>query len=358
MEYNVGDNETIDTNSSLEDYADYYTAEEFKPYEEAAATISLLLFTIIVCLNGFVIFILVFRKQKKSRLFYFVLHLAIADFLVGFCSVLGDGIQSAMHNEWYGGDIFCRLFRFISPMALIASNNLLIGMSVDRFLAIKYPLNVVRIGAYRYLDKGMVFGAWLLSLLGSSFFIPYTRGINANPDSADMYEQKGSCNIVMPESWWKPYSLIVAVIIYVLPTIGITGCYVGICIVVWMKWRSRLKLSEIDTSESSDRLHGNRSLSEGLLPRAKIKSIKMTLVVCLAFFICWTPYFVVMLMNTYHQGTIGFKAHLIFGCLYPLNSACNPLIFMLFNRKLFICGQKDQQAGQSYEGMSTQVTST
>jgi hypothetical protein len=49
----------------------------------------------------------------------------------------------------------------------------------------------------------MVFGAWLLSLLGSSFFIPYTRGINANPDSADMYEQKGSCDIVMPESWWK-----------------------------------------------------------------------------------------------------------------------------------------------------------
>jgi hypothetical protein len=30
MEYNVGDNETIDTNSSLEDYADFYTAEEFK----------------------------------------------------------------------------------------------------------------------------------------------------------------------------------------------------------------------------------------------------------------------------------------------------------------------------------------
>ncbi|XP_060569810.1 cardioacceleratory peptide receptor-like isoform X2 [Ruditapes philippinarum] len=358
MEYNVGDNETIDKNNSLEDYADYYTAEEFKPYEEAAATISLLLFTIIVCLNGFVIFILVFRKQKKSRLFFFVLHLAIADFLVGFCSVLGDGIHSAMHNEWYGGDFLCRIFRFISPMALIASNNLLIGMSVDRFLAIKYPLNVVRIGACRYLDKGMVFGAWLLSLLVSSFFIPFSRGINANPDAADIYEQKGSCNINMPESWWKPYGLTVVVIIYVLPTIGITGCYVGICIVVWMKWRSRLKLSEIDTNESSDRLHGDKSLSKGLLPRAKIKSIKMTLVVCLAFFICWTPYFVVMLMKIYNPEKIGMKANLIFGCLYPLNSACNPLIFIIFNRKLFNCGQKDQRAVQSYEGMSTQVTST
>ncbi|XP_060564223.1 cardioacceleratory peptide receptor-like [Ruditapes philippinarum] len=298
------------------------------------------------------------RNKKKSRLFYFVLHLAIADFLVGFCSVLGDGIHSAMHNEWYGGDFWCRLFRFISPLTLFASNYLLIGMSVDRFLAIKYPLNVVRIGAWRYLDKSMVFGAWLLSLLVSSFYIPFSRGINATPGADNINEQKGSCNIDMHESWWKAYALTAAMIIYVLPTIVITGCYVGICVVVWMKWRSRLKLSEIDISESSDRLHGDRSLSEGLLPRAKIKSIKMTMVVCLAFFLCWTPYFVEMLVTIFNPYKIGTKAHLIFGCLYPLNSACNPLIFMLFNRKLFTCGQKDQQAVQSYEGMSTQVTST
>jgi hypothetical protein len=50
----------------------------FQPYEEAAAAISLLLFIIIVCLNGLVIYTLVFRKHEKSRLLYFVLNLAIA----------------------------------------------------------------------------------------------------------------------------------------------------------------------------------------------------------------------------------------------------------------------------------------
>jgi hypothetical protein len=65
---------------------------------------------------------------------------------VGVCSVLVLGITSAMHKEWYGGDIMCRLNRFMSTTTVIASNNLLISMSVDRFLAIKYPLNVLRIG--------------------------------------------------------------------------------------------------------------------------------------------------------------------------------------------------------------------
>ncbi|XP_060572672.1 cardioacceleratory peptide receptor-like [Ruditapes philippinarum] len=297
----------------------------FEPYEEAAATICLLLFIIIVCLNGLVIYTLVFRKHEKSRLLYFVLNLAIADFLVGVCSVLVLGITSAMHKEWYGGDIMCRLNRFMSTTTVIASNNLLISMSVDRFLAIKYPLNVLRIGIHRYMNKCLVGGAWLISIVASSFFIIYSQGVNANPNGADIYEQKGGCKIKFPDNWWKPYSLTVAVIVYVLPTIGITVCYVGICIIVWMKWRSRVKLSEINTDASRDRL-----------PKAKIKSIKMTMVVCLAFFLCWTPYFVVMLMHIFHPGTVGQKLSLLFNCLYPLNSACNPLIFMLFNRKLFL----------------------
>ncbi|XP_060558240.1 cardioacceleratory peptide receptor-like [Ruditapes philippinarum] len=268
-----------------------------------------------------------------------------------------------MQNEWYGGDFMCRLIRFMSTTTVIASNNLLISMSVDRFLAIKYPLNVLRIGIYRYLDKGLVAGAWLISIVVSSFFIIYSRGVNANPNSADIDEQKGGCDIKLPDKWWKPYSLTVAVIIYVIPTIGITVCYVGICIIVWMKWRSRMKLSEINTDASRDRLQDN-SLNQGVLPKAKIKSIKMTMVVCLAFFLCWTPYFVVMLMHIFHPGTVGANLTLLFNCLYPLNSACNPIIFMLFNRKLFTCGtcgtcrQNDQHAIQSYEDRDTQMTST
>ena len=58
-------------------------------------------------------------------------------------------------------------------------------------------------GMCRHLDKALVFGAWLISIVASSFYIPYSRGINANPDSTDMFEQKGGCYFNLPGDWWK-----------------------------------------------------------------------------------------------------------------------------------------------------------
>jgi hypothetical protein len=49
----------------------------------------------------------------------------------------------------------------------------------------------------------MVFGAWLLSFVVSSFIFPLGTGVDANPDADDLFEQKGGCNIEMPSSWWK-----------------------------------------------------------------------------------------------------------------------------------------------------------
>ncbi|XP_060564969.1 cardioacceleratory peptide receptor-like [Ruditapes philippinarum] len=142
MEHKSLDNETFRNESDVgKNQTDFST---FEPYEEAAATILLLLFTIIICLNGVVIYTLVFTKPKESRLFYFELHLAIADFLVGICSVLGDGITNALHNEWHGG-----------------------------------------------IDRCMVFGAWLLSFVVSSLMFPLGTGVDANPDADDLTNKKG-----------------------------------------------------------------------------------------------------------------------------------------------------------------------
>ncbi|XP_045175761.2 cardioacceleratory peptide receptor-like isoform X1 [Mercenaria mercenaria] len=360
MEYIDGENCTLDIyqNVTYMYPTEMYEYIDFAPFDQAAAVVSFVLFAAIISLNGLVIYVLLFKKQKKSRLFYFVLQLAIADFLVGVFCVLGDGITSAMYGEYHGGDFVCRMWRFSKTMTIIASNNILIGMSVDRFLAIKYPLNVVRLGMCRFLDKAMVLGAWFISLVVASFYIPYSKGVNANASATNPMDQIGECKIEFPDHWWKPYGLTVAMIVYILPTIGITVCYVGICVIIWMKWRSRLKLSEISTNASSDKLQGDKSLNKGLLPKAKVKSIKMTLVVCLAFFISWTPYFVTILMSIYEPNSVDPRYFVVLGSLYPLNSACNPLIFILFNLRLFSCRQKDQPSGQSYEGISTQVTST
>lgn len=92
----------------------------------------------------------------------------------------------------------------------------------------------------------------------------------------------------------------------------------------------------------------------GLLPRAKVKSIKMTLIVCLAFVVCWCPYFVFMLMDIYDIQGVDQKVIMLFGMLYPINSAVNPFIYIMFNINMFWNTQEEHTI--SCEG-ATQVTS-
>ncbi|KAH3717002.1 hypothetical protein DPMN_059739, partial [Dreissena polymorpha] len=70
----------------------------------AISVVCLVMAAVIISLNGLVIFILA-RQKDSNRLHFFIFHLAIA--------------------------------------VIIVSNNLLIGMSVDRYLAVRYPLRTI-----------------------------------------------------------------------------------------------------------------------------------------------------------------------------------------------------------------------
>ena len=82
----------------------------------------------------------------KDSVWYGFFYFLSLDILVGFVNVLGDGIESSLYGVWYGGDVVCRIWRYLKIVVIIASNNLLIGMSLDRFLAIKSPMKFVKIG--------------------------------------------------------------------------------------------------------------------------------------------------------------------------------------------------------------------
>lgn len=288
------------------------TPYNWKPFDEAGAVISYILFVAIVIPNGYVIFTLHTKVRSRTRLHFFILHLAYADFLVGTFVVLSDAIHSSLYGAWYGGDVFCRIYRSVRVLLLIASNNLLIGMSVDRFIAIKWPMKFVRVGSK--LDKALVIGAWVLSVIIAVFYLPFTKG-------NDIY-----CSNNFPKGVGKPFITILSIAVYILPTIVIVVCYSGICLVVWRKWKQSYKLTE---------LNDRRDSGSGVLPKAKIKSIKMTLVICLAFFICWTPYFVIILLKIYRPHLLDPGWNMLLMLLYPLNSAANPVIFIMFSLDIF-----------------------
>ncbi|KAH9629175.1 hypothetical protein HF086_009565 [Spodoptera exigua] len=91
--------------------------------------------------------------------------------------------------------------------------------------------------------------------------------------------------------------------------------------------------------EDSDDLDSRRASSRGIIPKAKIKTVKMTFVIVFVFVLCWSPYMIFDLLQVYGyvpdtQGNIAIAS--LIQSLAPLNSAANPVIYFIFSNRIFV----------------------
>ncbi|KAH3870966.1 hypothetical protein DPMN_034160 [Dreissena polymorpha] len=123
---------------------------------DAISVACLLMAAVIISLNGLVIFIIA-RQKDNNRLHFFIFHLAIADLCVGIvCGFFEGMFYGILRGDWFLGDVMCRIWHYSTFVVLTVPNNLLIGMSVDRYLAVRYPLRAIT-GGYRPY-KAMIIG--------------------------------------------------------------------------------------------------------------------------------------------------------------------------------------------------------
>ena len=90
-----------------------------------------ILFSLIVIGNSTVLIALIVSKGRKSRMNFFIKHLAAADLCVGLISVLTDIIWK-ITISWEAGLIACKLIRFLQAVVTYASTFVLVALSIDR----------------------------------------------------------------------------------------------------------------------------------------------------------------------------------------------------------------------------------
>ena len=76
----------------------------------------------------------------------------------------------------------------------------------------------------------------------------------------------------------------------------------------------------------------------GVIPRARIKTIKMTLVIVVAYILCWSPFCIINFCSIFslidaRTTEFGLALSTLSQSLSFLNSAVNPIIFWLFSSK-------------------------
>ncbi|KAH8382635.1 hypothetical protein KR009_004476 [Drosophila setifemur] len=323
MEAAAGAGFGAEVNSSLEHPGELDNLNSFYFYETEQFAMLWILFIIIVVGNSAVLFVMFINKNRKSRMNYFIKQLALADLCVGLLNVLTDIIWR-ITISWRAGNLACKVIRFSQVCVTYSSTYVLVAMSIDRYDAITHPMNFSK--SWKRA-RHLVAGAWIISTV---FSLPILV----------LYEEK----LVQghPQCWielgspmaWQVYMSLVSATLFAIPALIISACYAIIVKTIWAKGSIFVPTERAGFGSAPAR----RASSRGIIPRAKVKTVKMTLTIVFVFIICWSPYIVFDLLQVFGQiphSQTNIAIATFIQSLAPLNSAANPVIYCLFSSQVF-----------------------
>ncbi|XP_053310312.1 probable G-protein coupled receptor 150 [Spea bombifrons] len=277
--------------------------------------------------NSVVLYKICSGKDKKRKINFLITHLALADLYVSVMTLFSQMVWELMEDEWLIGDVACRIFKVFQVSGLIASSNIIAIVAIERHHVIMNPLSTP------LPTRCFAVLGWLLSLLLS---IPQAFVFKLS------YTEKGyRCQNVfgkLPKWHFQAYIIYSSVNVFFLPLCVLTVAYSRILWVILRKSNAPknpkhqngqcgLRDSHSQTSKKPLRPVAINSC----IPRAKVKTLKMTLVIIILFIVCGLPYFIVEMKVAF--GTItGLDEEVIavLGIFVVTNSAVNPYVYLFF----------------------------
>lgn len=253
-------------------------------------------------------------------MYFFILHLSVADLIVAFFSVLPQ-LAWEITYRFHGGFLLCKLVKYGQTLGPYLSSYVLMATALDRHQAICYPLTYCSWTSRR--SKAMMYVAWFASLL---FCIPQVTIFTYQEVAPGIHDCWGTFS----EEWGEQaYVIWYSVSIFIIPLLVLLYTYTCICREIWRCSDSSLRPR--NTGKNSTKK--NRVT---LISRAKINTVKQTVAVIVMYIMCSAPFIVAQLWATIDP-TSSFlegSTFTILTLLYSLNSCVNPWIYLAFNREL------------------------
>ncbi|KAM9325277.1 oxytocin receptor [Gastrophryne carolinensis] len=304
------------------------TRDPLKRNEEVAkleVTVLAVILVLALAGNICVLIAIHINRHKHSRMYFFMKHLSIADLVVALFQVLPQLIWDITFR-FYAPDILCRLVTYLQVVGMFASTYMLLLMSLDRCLAICQPLRSL----HRRSDCVYVLLTWIISFLLS---IPQILIFSLTEVGNGVYDCRAS--FIQP---WGPKAYItwITLTIYIIPVLILSVCYGLISFKIWQNIRLKTVCESNLRLSASKRATVSRVSSVRLISKAKIRTVKMTFIIVLAYIVCWTPFFFVQMWSVWDPNPPEEASlYIIAMLLGSLNSCCNPWIYMLFTGHLF-----------------------
>nr|Q9MZ01.2 RecName: Full=Melanin-concentrating hormone receptor 1; Short=MCH receptor 1; Short=MCH-R1; Short=MCHR-1; AltName: Full=G-protein coupled receptor 24; AltName: Full=MCH-1R; Short=MCH1R; Short=MCHR [Sus scrofa] len=284
-----------------------------------------------ICLLGIIgNSMVIFAVVKKSKLHWFsnvpdifIINLSVVDllFLLGMPfmihQLMGNGV-------WHFGETMCTLITAMDANSQFTSTYILTAMAIDRYLATVHPISSTRFRKPSVATL-VICLLWALSIISITPVWLYARLIPFPGGTV-------GCGIRLPNPdtdlyWFTLYQFFLA---FALPFVVITAAYVRIL--------QRMTSSVAPASQRSIRLRTKRVT-------------RTAIAICLVFFVCWAPYYVLQLTQlSISRPTLTFVY--LYNAAISLgyaNSCLNPFVYIVLCetfRKRLVLSVKPAAQGQ------------
>ncbi|XP_068233958.1 neuropeptide SIFamide receptor-like [Palaemon carinicauda] len=284
----------------------------------------------VLCLSYILVFILglignclviavVFRTPRMRTVTnFFIVNLAVADVLViVFC--LPATLLSTIYYPWMLGWVMCKSVAYVQGVSVSASVNSLVAVTLDRLLAIWFPLKM-QITTPR--ARAIIVIIWIMAITSAIPYMIYFETKVFDPAIPEV--------IICIEMWpnrsaERLYFLIAHLLLcYLVPLVLISCCY----IMIW------IKVSPFDHPGDTR----DAAIHE-MQQRSKVKVIKMLVVVVIIFMLSWLPLYAIFTRIKLGE-QLGESEGAALAIITPVaqwlgssNSCINPILYAFFNKK-------------------------
>ena len=213
------------------------------------------------------------------------------------------------------GQVLCKIHAFLADISTLVSIQSLVLISVDRYAAVVVPLRSPLIS--RKVCRCLIVGTWILAVL---FCWPYLFNFNLAE-----YQGEKRCNnqwevIFGEKSSFGIYLLSASILFFYIPFVVLVILYS----IILIKLKKQAHPGEQSASAEEQRTRRNR------------KVLKMTVAIVVAFFICWIPFSIhLVIFYLVPTKSLDFCTFLVSYYVALLmayaNCAINPIICLTFN---------------------------
>ncbi|XP_074102632.1 RYamide receptor-like isoform X2 [Cotesia typhae] len=315
---------------SLQNDADYFLISLYIPTIVVAVTANLIVITVVIK-----------YQHMRSITNYFVVNLSIADLLVTLIC-MPMSVSQAISIIWNYGEIMCKLFYYLQGVAVAASVFTITAMSVDRYLAVRSPMDLHRM----FNRKTTIMTIITLWFIAFTIFAPLLKAVSLenldlqlNLTLVVMAGENESLKILEPPSLlvcsedFKPlgihahvFGTFCFVLVYAIP---------GFVVVLAYSLMGRTLCARKPPFDY-DCNAGSASSQQGFrLMRERKRVAWILLTLAILFALCWLPYNVLRLLvdlDVVYQDRV--IPVLLPYCLYlgHANSALNPVVYCFMTR--------------------------